>query len=394
MEQKVAIYIRVSTVHQIDKESLPFQKRELINYAKYVLNIDNYEIFEDAGYSGKNTQRPSFQSMMNKIRAGEFSHILVWKIDRISRNIVDFANMFNELKKHNVIFVSKNEQFDTSSAIGEAILKIILVFAELERNLTAERVTDVMISRAKDGEWNGGRIPFGYNYDKEKRVFNPDETEAVTVNLIFELYQQIKSMTKVADYLREHNILNRNGKNFSSTSIGLILSNMFYTGNYRYNYRKQGDRGMVKNESEWVIIENHHPAIISMEAFTKTTQIREINRKLMDEHMMRSNSETKYTHIFRGLLTCVCGGKMIPHLGKERKGGYRPSEYACYNRAFGHLCANKYVSDIYLGNFVLNFVANLYKAYNSFGKTTTEATFEKKTVKRNYLYKHKKGKWN
>lgn len=381
MEQKVAIYIRVSTVHQIDKESLPFQRRELINYAQYVLNIDNYEIFEDAGYSGKNTQRPAFQNMMNKIRIGEFSHLLVWKIDRISRNIIDFANMFNELKKNNVIFVSKNEQFDTSSAIGEAILKIILIFAELERNLTSERVTDVMISRAKDGEWNGGRIPFGYNYDKEKRIFNVNETEAITVKLIFELYEQVKSMTKVADYLKEHNILNRNNKNFSSASIGLILSNIFYTGNYRYNYRKQGDRGQVKKEIEWVTVENHHPGIISMKTFNETTQIRDVNRKLRDEQMMKAHSQTKHIHIFRGILTCICGGKMIPHLGKKRKNGYRPSEYACYNRAFGHLCTNKYVNDIYLGNFVLNFIANLYKAYNSFGKTTTEATLEKKLLR-------------
>lgn len=137
MKNKIAVYIRVSTTHQIDKESLPFQRRELENYAKYVLNIDDMEFFEDAGYSGKNIMRPAFQSMMSRIRLGEFSHILVWKIDRISRNIIDFANMFEELKKLNVTFVSKNEQFDTSSAIGEAILKIILVFAELERNLTA-----------------------------------------------------------------------------------------------------------------------------------------------------------------------------------------------------------------------------------------------------------------
>ena len=134
---KVAIYIRVSTHWQIDKDSLQVQKRELIAYAEMVLGIKEFEIFEDAGYSAKNTDRPDYQRMMGRLRTGEFSHLLVWKIDRISRNLLDFASMYNELKDLGITFVSKNEQFDTSSAIGEAMLKIILVFAELERNMTS-----------------------------------------------------------------------------------------------------------------------------------------------------------------------------------------------------------------------------------------------------------------
>ncbi|MEQ2365320.1 recombinase family protein, partial [Coprococcus sp. CLA-AA-H190] len=163
---RVAIYVRVSTVYQIDKDSLPMMKQDLTSYCKYILNTDDFVIFEDAGYSGKNTDRPAYQKMMSQIRQGLFTHLLVWKIDRISRNLLDFANMYAELKDLGVTFVSKNEQFDTSTAIGEAMLKIILVFAELERNMTSERVTATMINRASNGVWNGGRIPFGYSYDK------------------------------------------------------------------------------------------------------------------------------------------------------------------------------------------------------------------------------------
>lgn len=115
--------------------------------------------------------------MMSQVRQGLFTHILVWKIDRISRNLLDFANMYAELKELGVTFVSKNEQFDTSTAIGEAMLKIILVFAELERNMTSERVTATMINRANNGIWNGGRVPFGYTYDKESQTFSFDEAE-------------------------------------------------------------------------------------------------------------------------------------------------------------------------------------------------------------------------
>lgn len=164
--KKAALYVRVSTNYQIDRDSLPMQRQELITYAQLIFGINDYVIFEDAGYSGKNTDRPEFQNMMRRIRAGEFTHLLCWKIDRISRNLLDFASMYQELKDLGVTFVSKNEQFDTSTAIGEAMLKIILVFAELERNMTSERVTATMLSRAQNGLWNGGRVPYGYDYDK------------------------------------------------------------------------------------------------------------------------------------------------------------------------------------------------------------------------------------
>ena len=115
---KVAIYIRVSTHWQVDKDSLQVQRRELIAYAQMLLGIQEYEVFEDAGYSAKNTDRPKYQEMMARLRTGEFTHLLVWKIDRISRNLLDFASMYEELKRLGVDFISKNEKFDTGSAIG------------------------------------------------------------------------------------------------------------------------------------------------------------------------------------------------------------------------------------------------------------------------------------
>ena len=136
-QARAAIYVRVSTLQQADKDSIPMQRQDLIAYAKLMLNTDDYVIFEDAGYSGKNTDRPQYQEMMSQIRNGAFTHLLVWKIDRISRNLLDFASMYAELKNLGVVFVSRNEQFDTGTAMGEAMLKIILVFAELERNMTS-----------------------------------------------------------------------------------------------------------------------------------------------------------------------------------------------------------------------------------------------------------------
>lgn len=378
MNQKVAIYIRVSTVHQIDKESLPFQRRELSNYCKYALGIDDYEIFEDAGYSGKNTQRPAFAKMMIKLKAGNFTHLLVWKIDRISRNLIDFITMFNELKKYDIIFLSKNEQFDTSSAIGEATLKLIMIFAELERNLTSERVTDVMISKATKGDWNGGRIPYGYDYDKKSKIFSINLKESSIVKLIYDYYIETKSMTKVANYLRENNIKNRNNNFFTVNSIQLILSSVFYIGTYRYNYRKGGARNQTKPEEDWIDNVNHHPAIIHEEQYNEVSKIRDINKKLMNAKKKLVNK--KNVNIFSGLLTCVCGGNLKASPANVQASGYRPSKYGCYNKTIGK-CKNSYVSDPYLGNFTLNFVSNLYKAYNSFGKTTTLTTFTNKVLR-------------
>ena len=209
--KKVAIYIRVSTMYQVDKDSLPMQRKDLIAYAELILGINEYEIFEDAGYSGKNTDRPAFQDMMYRIRNGEFSHVLVWKIDRISRNLLDFAEMYEELQELRVVFVSKNEQFDTSTAIGEAMLKIILVFAELERNMTSERVTAAMISRASNGQWNGGRIPFGYDYDPESGEFSIREDEAQVCRILKDDYMENKSLTHTSRLLNERGYKTRAG---------------------------------------------------------------------------------------------------------------------------------------------------------------------------------------
>lgn len=231
---KAALYVRVSTLYQIDKDSLPFQKQELENYCKYALNIDDVEIFEDAGYSGKNTDRPAYQRMMARIRRGEFTHVCVWKIDRISRNLLDFAGMYEELKKHRVTFVSKNEQFDTSSAMGEAMLKIILIFAELERKLTSERVTGIMLDRATKGLWNGARMPLGYKWSEENKYPVIDDAEKVTIHFIYDKYEEVKSCLQISRMLNNNNIKTKRGGEWTSKTVCDIIRNPFYKGTYRY----------------------------------------------------------------------------------------------------------------------------------------------------------------
>lgn len=383
--EKSALYVRVSTHFQVDKDSLPLQKEDLINYSKYVLNISNYEIFEDAGYSAKNTDRPKYQEMMSRIRAGEFSHLVVWKIDRISRNLIDFATMYDELKRLGVVFVSKNEQFDTSTAIGEAMLKIILVFAELERKMTSERVTAVMLSRANDGKWNGGRVPFGYDYDKKTKTFSINEGEAAIVRHIYDKYEELRSLLLTAKYLNEHCMKTRSGIAWNPTTVGIILKSPFYIGGYLYNkhdlsktnYRLKSNR---RPESEWILVEDHHDPIVDKEQWL------DVSETLKSQRRSNKDGPRTYTrvntHIFAGLIYCgMCGSQFISTIDRARGNGYRPSIYLCGRHRRHNDCSNKYVSDITVAPFVLNYIANIIKAQNNFGVSTEIDIFEKKLLR-------------
>lgn len=372
---KAAIYCRVSTQHQVDKDSLPMQRNDMINYAKYVLHIKDWEIFEDAGYSGKNMDRPAFKDMMKRIKNREFSHILVWKIDRISRNLLDFSSMYASCKSLGVTFISKNEQFDTSTAMGEAMLKIILVFAELERNMTSERVTATMLSRANDGHWNGGRIPFGYTMSKYSKRFIIIENEAIIVHKIFDVYEKEHSIVNTTRILNESGSRSRRGYKWSPTTINIILRNPFYVGTLRYNRQNESQHTFkLKNASEWVVIPNHHVAIIKKAQFDLCDVWLKKNQRI---HGSANHSQRKYHHIFAGLVHCgCCGSLMIATLDRKLADGYRPSMYICSEKRLSKKCTNKYVNDITLGNFIFNYVSNLIRLQKIFSPSYTDDDIE------------------
>ncbi|MGN1029734.1 MAG: recombinase family protein [Bacilli bacterium] len=384
---KIAIYTRVSTHYQVDKDSLPLQREELINYSKFILNTNDYVVFEDAGYSGKNTDRPAFQEMIKRVKKGEFTHILVWKIDRISRNLLDFCDMYEDLKKYNCIFVSKNEQFDTSSAMGEAMLKIILVFAELERKLTAERVTAVMLDRASKGLWNGTPMPLGYKWDEELKGPVIDEEEKTTVELIYDMYLKEESTTVIRNYLNANNIKTKRGGSWTTKAVSDIIRNPFYIGTYRYNYRDSNRR--KKKEDEWVIVENNHDLLISVEIYNKCNDI-------MDRNALRSNSKFRAngkTHIFGGLIKCgSCGGNYYAKQDKPNKDGYIPSLYVCNNRYNRNNCEQKTINEKYIYSFILEIITNINNmdqdlTYEEFKKSLSK-NLDVTDVNCESLYKH------
>ena len=365
--QCAAIYIRVSTNHQVDRDSLPLQREELINYAKYVLNIEDYEVFEDAGFSAKNTDRPGYQKMMKLVRTGVFSHILVWKLDRISRNLLDFAAMYDELKRLGVTFISKNEQFDTSTAMGEAMLKIILVFAELERKMTSERVTATMLSRAANGKWNGGRIPYGYSYDFEERTFSicPDEQKVVL--LMCDLYESSNSLLYVSRKLNEMGYRSRAGNLWSPVPVRKILTNPFNTGSYVYNQTSMSTGAQIPNRKEdFVVIEDHHPALFPKDRQDKI--VAQLSRNAKSRSGAHNSVNRKNTHVFGGLIFCEnCGMMLTSSAGKKMAGdGWRPSIYLCPSKRkhISNGCHD--TTDSTVGEFVINFVMNMLNTQKNF----------------------------
>lgn len=378
---KVAIYIRVSTHWQVDKDSLKVQERELIAYCKMVLGIEDYVVFTDPGYSAKNTDRPDYQAMMDRIRTGEFSHLLVWKIDRISRNIIDFATMSEELKSLGVTFVSKNEQFDTSTAMGEAMLQIIMVFAQFERKQTSERVTAVMISRANNGQWNGGRVPYGYRWDKETASFTIDQNEAENIRRMARMYEEWQSLIYVAKQFNDAGIPTKTGAEWTPSTVRIILTNPWYIGQYVYNVHSDGKGYKKRDKAEWVTVENHHEPILDEDLFNRLGFLLARNRRggvPAGKTYVRKN-----LHIFSGLMVCgQCGSNMSATADRRRANGIRPSQYACSSRRRkGTSCTNKYISDLTLGPFVLNYVANIIRATKSCNESTPFDVLERKLLR-------------
>ena len=319
--------------------------------------------------------------MMSQIRQGVFTHLLVWKIDRISRNLLDFASMYNELKELGVIFVSKNEQFDTSTAMGEAMLKIILVFAELERNMTSERVTATMISRANNGLWNGGRVPYGYNYDIQTGEFSFNESEKSVVEMMHNLYEEHRSLIHVARILNDRQLFSRAGNQWSAATLLIILRNVFYCGDYQYNRSKEGNRSKKKKESEWITIQDHHPAMISREQKERIIAILDSQAEQYKIHQRKH--ETKHVHVFGGLMYCgACKKPMNSTPGNITRDGWKYSKYSCSTRRKSPTACNcPTISDPVVGEFVFNYILNMLNAQRGFAEISSPEELQERLLR-------------
>ena len=192
-------------------------------------------VYQDRGYSGKNTQRPAFQSLMADVERGKIQKIVVYRLDRFSRSIADFGRLWEILSRHHVEFVSVNETFDTSTPMGRAMLNIIMVFAQLERETTAERVRDNYYQRAQLGAWPGGPAPYGFSLGRQPGpegtrlpVLIPDDRAPVVVR-IFEAYAQPEAtLGSVARLLNGEGIPAPRRATWDNVALSRILHSPVY----------------------------------------------------------------------------------------------------------------------------------------------------------------------
>lgn len=301
---RAALYIRVSTLEQAQEGySVGEQKERLIAYckAKDWLIAD---IYVDGGYTGSNLNRPGIQKLISE--TDKFDLVLVYKLDRLSRSQRDTLYLIEEVfRPKGVDFISMQESFDTSTPFGKAMIGLLAVFAQLEREQIKERTWMGRVARAKTGlHHGGGNIPIGYEYEDGKLIVNPYEAEQV--RKIYEWYLAGASLKGITDRLQDEGYTNKYSSYNSWSSVRNILGNETYTGTLHF-----GD----------IVVEDAHEAIISKEQFNAA----QILRGKRQEQYGSTAFQSK--HLLTGLLFCGhCGGRYyLRNTGKY-------SYYACYSR--------------------------------------------------------------
>ena len=310
-------------------------------------------VFEDEGFSGGNLNRPAFRDMMEGVRKHQFKAIVVYRLDRISRNISDFTGLIDELTRLEVSFVSIREQFDTSTPMGRAMMFIISVFSQLERETIAERIRDNMHELAKTGRWLGGNAPTGFKSEavskvtvdgKTRKSFKlvPIPEEAQIPKMIFDLYTETDSLTAVEAELLRRRIKTKQGKDFTRFAIKAILQNPVYmvADEDAYNYftereadvcfpkeafegscgimaynrtdQEKGKATVLLPVSEWIIALGQHPGLVPSKQWIKVQE--SLDRNKSKAYRKPRNNEALLT----GLIYCACGERMYPKLSKRK----------------------------------------------------------------------------
>lgn len=238
-------------VDSISVESqVEFCRREVIG--------EDIKVYTDKGYSGKNTDRPAFQEMMADITAGKIRRVIVYRLDRISRSVLDFASVIDMFQKHGVDFVSTMEKFDTGTPIGKAMLMIVMIFAQLERETIQQRVIDAYSSRSKRGFYMGGKVPYGFRLKEtvidgiRTKMYEPVPKETAIIEQIFSMYAQSQtSFGDIVRWLDERQVKKRNGEPFSRSRIrDLVVNPVYVRADYRLYefYKAQGT--IIENRPE------------------------------------------------------------------------------------------------------------------------------------------------
>ena len=276
-----AIYTRKSTEHGLDMEFNSLQNQEESCKAYILSQAFNgwnyYKTYSDGGISGGTMERPGLQTLLDDIRKGRIQVVVVYKVDRLSRSIIDFHKMMQEFDKYGCNFVSITQSFDTSNSMGKLTLNMLLSFAQFEREVSAERVRDKIAASKAKGLWMGGTPPLGYDLKDKQLIPNPQEAELV--NLIFTKYLELENMQAVAEWLNQNGYYTkswiprggqlRGGKAFQKSSIQRILTNPVYIGK-------------VAHQAKNKVYAGRHESIVPKPVWESVQDI--VRRRITDLH--------------------------------------------------------------------------------------------------------------
>lgn len=320
---RCAIYTRKSVAEGLEQEfnSLDAQRESAEAYIASQKQegwscLDQH--YDDGGFSGGNLERPAMRQLLADVEAGKIDVVVVYKVDRLSRSLLDFARIMEVLDKHGVSFVSVTQQFNTTSSMGRLTLNILLSFAQFEREIISERTRDKMGAARKKGKWVGGRPFLGYDIAPEGRALVVNETEAERVRGIFGLYLDHQSIKNTAEELNNRGWTLKQwttqkgklhgGGRFTKSSLHGLLTNVAYIGKVNY----QGH-----------VADAEFPAIVSKEVF-------EAAQKCLMENSRTSGARVRnrYSALLRGILRCGhCDRSMVHSYTKKKNRIYR--YYVC-----------------------------------------------------------------
>lgn len=225
---RVALYIRVSSKDQINNYSMDVQAERLKAFCK--ANDCLYRIYRDPGESGADTDRPEFQHMLMDAEMQKFELIIVDKVDRLCRSLLNLVELLRFLEELKIGIKSLSEPIDTSNPMSKYFLYQLGMFAEMERDWFRERSMKGRIARIKEGKWHGGTPPYGYDYNKKTGLLEVNQEEAEVVRMIFSKYIKFKSTRKVVNYLNAKGISTRGGLPWRRSIVMVILKRETYIG--------------------------------------------------------------------------------------------------------------------------------------------------------------------
>jgi site-specific DNA recombinase len=295
--KRCAVYTRKSTDEGLEQQFNSLDAQREAGEA-YILSqkangwVCLTEHYDDGGFSGGNTNRPGLKKMLEDIRNGLIDIVVVYKIDRLSRSIYDFAALSKTFDQYGVAFCSVTQEINTTTSSGRMMLNILVTFAQYEREIIAERIRDKMAASKKKGKWVGGTVPFGYMVEDKLLVEEPKEAEIV--RWIFHQYQHLVTAREIAAELNESNRLFRGNKQWNLRHVFRILKNRIYIGEIAYkgeNY--QGEHKPIIEKKQWDIVQS----ILSAS----------------DPDKRLRTQKQKTTAILKGIARCGhCGGALGP----------------------------------------------------------------------------------